>query len=102
MRVIAKPDGTFGDRLLMDKTSSFSLELLGDGRVRVVLNLSNGNSLTATGPNAIPAHQSPGGPDADNNHIWNHIAFTYGFNGTEKCAQTVCRRQSGGQENSRG
>ncbi len=83
VRVIDKPAGDVANRMLLDKAGSFSLRMLGNGRPQVVLSLSDGTTLSAAGRNRLTAYDYPGGPDADDDHHWNHVAFSYGFDGTQ-------------------
>ncbi|ANM30770.1 hypothetical protein ABI59_16060 [Acidobacteria bacterium Mor1] len=83
LRVIAKPEADVAERLLLDKPNAFSLKLLGNGRPQVVLRLSDGTNLSAGGRSRLTAYDWPGGPDADDDHHWNHVAFSYGFDGAD-------------------
>lgn len=82
LRVIQAADADGGDRMLLSKGDSFSLMLRGsDGRVVASVTRTDSSVLTAVSQWPVSAHVHPGGPDPQAGQFWNHIAFTYGFDG---------------------
>ncbi len=72
-----------GDRMLLDKNGSFSLMLRGsDGKVVASVTRTDGSVLTAVTQWAVSAYVHAGGPDPQAGQYWNHIAFTYGNDGS--------------------
>ncbi len=82
LRVIHADATHSGDRMLLRKDGSFSLMLRGsDGRVVASVTRTDGNDLTVVSQGKLSAHAHPGGPDPQADQYWNHIAFTYEFDG---------------------